>query len=228
MNTSILASISLVSVIAVGATGCVHAATMEVPNPMVTKQVPSNAIQFPNGYAEAAHGLPTGTLTDEAALLSADDKQICFKLTLRSDGARADLAKPAGWRVFLRGKPDFEDMTPQVTEDGDVDETTMQGYENISSSTQQQVCDNEGNCYNRNITSTTRVPADIKVVKGHATVCFTNNGHLTSGTQEITLHLDDKSPQLASGGGAAASPGIMGIGGAGFGGQRVAFRWKFD
>jgi len=121
MKTTALASLSLVSLLALGAGGCVHAATMEVPNPVVSKSVPSNSIQFPNGYAESAHGLPTGTLTDEAALLSVDDAQICFKITLRSDGARADLAKPAGWRVFLRGKPEFEDMAPVISEDNEAE-----------------------------------------------------------------------------------------------------------
>jgi hypothetical protein len=224
MKNISLASLSLVSVIALGAGGCVHAATMEVPNPVVSKQVPSNSIQFPNGYAESAHGLPTGTLTDEAALLSVDDNQICFKLTLRSDGARADLAKPAGWRVFLRGKPEFEDMAPQITEDGDVEESTMQGFEDLSSATQQQICDDQGHCYNRSITTSTRVPADIKVVKGSSKVCFVNKGHLTATTEEITLHLDDNSPQLAQAGGNRG--GMFGAWGGG--GQRVAFRWKFD
>jgi hypothetical protein len=222
MKNISLASLSLVSFLALVAGGCVHAATMEVPNPISSKQVASNAIPFPQGYAESAHGLPTGTLTDEAALLSADDKQICFKLTLRSDGARADLAKPGGWRVFLRGKPDFEDMSPSITEDGELEETTMQGYEDLSSQTQQQICDDQGHCYNKNITTTSRVPADIKVVKGNATVCFQNQGHLTASTEEITLHLDDKSPQLAQ---AGAQPGMFGAWG---GGQRVAFRWKFN
>jgi hypothetical protein len=224
MKNISLVSLSLVSVIALGAGGCVHAATMEAPNPIVAKQVPSNAIQFPNSYAEAAHGLPTGTLTEEAALLSADDKEICFKVTLRSDGARADLAKPAGWRVFLRGKPEFEDMAPVISDDGDVEESTMQGYEDLSSSSNQQVCDDSGHCYTRNITTSTRVPADIKVVKSNAKVCFENKGHLTATTEEITLHFDDKSPQL---GGRPAGGGGM-FGGFGGGGQRVAFRWKFN
>jgi hypothetical protein len=219
---SLLASLSLLSAVAAFSTGCVHAATMEVPNPVTSKQVPSNAIPFPRPYAEAAHGLPGGTLTDEAALLSVDNDKICFKLTLRSDGARADLAKPGGWRVFLRGKPEFEDMTPEITDEGDPEEKTMQGYETLASSAHQQVCDGEGHCYDRNITTTARIPAEIKVETGKATVCFQNKGHLTGITEEMTLHLDDRTPQLSAN---QAQPGMFGAWG---GGQRVAFRWKFD
>ena len=50
------------------------------PNPITSKQVPSNAIPFPRPYAEMEHGLPGGTLTDEASLLSVDDSKICFKV----------------------------------------------------------------------------------------------------------------------------------------------------
>jgi len=221
---SLLASLSFLSAVAAFSTGCVHAATMEVPNPVTSKQVPSNAIPFPRPYAENEHGLPGGTLTDEASLLSVDDSKICFKVTLRSDGQRADLAKPAGWRVFLRGKPEFEDMTPEITEDGDPEEKTVQGYNTMTSTASARTCDNEGYCYNRDVSSSTRIPADIKIETGKATVCFQNKGHLTAGTQEMTLHLDDRSPQ--AGGGGQAQPGIMG--GFGGGGQRVAFRWKFD
>jgi len=62
-------------------------------------------------------------------------------------------------------------------------------------------------------------------VKGNSKVCFANKGHLTAVTEEITLHLDDKSPQLAQPG---ANQGGGMFGAFGGGGQRVAFRWKFN
>jgi hypothetical protein len=157
--------------------------------------------------------VPQGTLEHDASLVSADDRQVCFKVTLRT--ARKDLSSPKNWRVFLRGKgPEFEDMSPKFKDVAPVSEETIAGSVAVSSHTSQKVCDNTGYCYNKDVTTSSRVPQDVKVLSGGGTVCFANAGHLSKSTEEITLHLDDPSPPAAG-----MFTGLMG---------RVAFRWKFN
>src|SRR5262249_3838222 len=161
---------------------------------------------------EQQFGVPNGTLEHDASLVSANDREICFKVSLHTP--RKDLSSPKNWRVFLRGKPDFEDMSPKFKDIAPVSEETVSGSVLLSSQSNQRVCDNTGYCYNKTGTSSTRVPQDVKVLSGGGTVCFANAGHLNKGTEEITLHLDDPSPPPAG-----MFTGLMG---------RVAFRWKFN
>lgn len=220
--SSSLVPVALVAV-AAGMVGCVRTATMEMPNPMVSKQpLPSNSIVFPDTATENAHGLPHGTLSDEAALTAADDTSVCFRVTLRSEGERADLAKADGWKVFLRGEPEFEDVVPTITEEGEPTEQTLQGFHDVESQGTEKICSTNGNCYTGTTKTTTRVPAQITVITTHARVCFANQGHVAVGTKEITLHLDDKNPQLSS---KTMTVGLFGVGYDN--NKNVRFRWKF-
>jgi hypothetical protein len=191
---------------------CVHAPTAMMANPLSSGQVSENEIHYRDNMNEQQLGVPTGTLAHDASLVSADDKELCFKVKLRT--ARKDLSSPKNWRVFLRGKPDFEDMSPRFKDSDRVTEEVVGGSVLLSSQSQQRVCDNTGYCYQKTITSSTRVPQDVKVLTGGGTVCFANAGHLGKGTEEVTLHLDDPSPPSAG-----MFTGLMG---------RVAFRWKFN
>jgi hypothetical protein len=89
---------------------------------------------------------------------------------------------PPHWRVFLRGKPTFEDMSPKFKDIAPVSEETVAGSVLLSSQSNQRVCDNTGYCYNKTVTTSTRVPQDVKVLSGGGTVCFANAGHLNKGT----------------------------------------------
>jgi hypothetical protein len=191
---------------------CVHAPTAQMANPLAAGQVSENEIHYRDNMNEQQLGVPTGTLAHDATLVSADDKELCFKVKLRT--ARKDLSSPKNWRVFLRGKPDFEDMQPKFKDVERVTEETVGGSVSLSSQSQQRVCDNTGYCYQKTVTTSTRVPQDVKVLSGGGTVCFNNAGHLNKGTEEITLHLDDPSPPSAG-----MFTGLLG---------RVAFRWKFN
>ena len=192
--------------------GCVHAPTAAMANPLASGAVGENDLRYADRTNEQQYGVPTGTLEHHASLVSADDHELCFKLTLQT--ARKDLASPKNWRVFLRGKPDFEDMSPKFKDISHVSEETVSGSTLMSSQTQQQVCDNTGYCYQKTITNSRRVPQDVKVLSGGGVVCFANAGHLNKATEEITLHLDDPSPPAGSMFGALTG--------------RVAFRWKFN
>jgi hypothetical protein len=191
---------------------CVRAPTMAMSNPLSSGAVGENEIKYRDRSNEMQLGVPTGTLEHDASLISADDHEVCFKVKLRT--ARRDLSSPKSWRVFLRGKPTFEDMSPKFKDVEKVSEETVPGSVLVSSQSSARVCDNTGYCYDKTITHSERIPQDVKVLSGGGTVCFTNAGHLSKGTEEITLHLDDPSPPA---GGMFGS--LM---------NRVAFRWKFN
>ncbi len=191
---------------------CVRAPTAAMANPLSAGSVSENELKYADRANEQQLGVATGTLEHDASLVSADEKELCFKVKVRT--ARKDLSSPKNWRVFLRGKPSFEDMSPKFRDIEKVSEETVPGSVAVSSQSSQRVCDNTGYCYDKTITHTSRVPQDVKVLTGGGTVCFANKGHLDKATEEITLHMDDPSPPSAG-----MFTGLM---------NRVAFRWKFN
>ena len=209
MNSLLLRSLPLC--LALGLTACGPPAFM-MPNPVTSGHVAENTVMYRDRSSEGQAGVPPGTFLDEASMVSASDKEVCFNVKIRTP--RKDLASPKGWRVFLRGKPSFEDMSPVVKSVARVEEEVVGGSVLISSHQNQQVCDNTGYCYSKEITTSTRVPQDVKVLTGGGVVCFNNGGHLVGTTEEVTLHFDDPSPPMAG-----MWTGLLG---------RVAFRWKFN
>jgi hypothetical protein len=191
---------------------CVRAPTFNMASPFATGNVTENSIQFRDTSSEGVNGLPPGTLVHEASMVAANDKEVCFNVKLRTP--RRDLSSPKGWRVFIRGKPTFEDMSVLVKAVGPVTEEVVAGSVLVTSQSNQQVCDNTGYCYTKTITHSTRVPQDVKVMSGSGTVCFGNAGHMNKATEELTLHFDDPNPPPAG-----MWTGLLG---------RVAFRWKFN
>jgi hypothetical protein len=205
-------SVLLVLGLGASALACVRAPTVNIPNPLSAGSVSENEIKYRDNMNEQQLGIQAGTLEHDATLVSADDKELCFKLKIHT--ARKDLSSPKGWRVFLRGKPTFEDMNPKFKGVESVQEEVMQGSVLLSSQSTRKVCDNTGYCIDQTVTNSHRVPQDVKVFTGGGTVCFKNDGHLDKATEEITLHLDDPSPPSAG-----MFTGLVG---------RVAFRWKFN
>jgi hypothetical protein len=209
--------LSLVFAFGVGATACSHAATLEIANPLKGGAIGNNTIEYPDPQSESEFELPSGTLTQRASMTKLDDKEVCFDLALAALGERRDLAKPQGWKVFLRGgDPEFEDMKPEFREIKDPAERVEMGSVVKQASATERICDDRGNCYNKEIVTTYREPAPITIVSGGGTVCFSNQGKIQNVTEQVTLHLDDPKPDFAQNGWFAALV------------QRVAFRWKFN
>jgi len=222
MKNMTRSTLSIIVFCGLAAAGCTHAQSTQIPNPLVTGKVSQNAIQFPDRGTEMKFELPAGTLVHEASLVSLDDKEACFHVTLRAQGQKRNLANPKSWRVFLRGSPSFEDMSPEFKDLTPESETVVQGSIEKHATEHQEICDNSGsNCYQKEIVKTSREPAEIKVVTGGGTVCFANKGNIKKGTEEITLHLDDPNPDVSAGAG-------MGMGALANLQNRVAFRWKFN
>jgi hypothetical protein len=211
MNTLRSLSFLLGFGLAAGSAACGPPAFV-MANPVTSGHVAENNIVFRDRNSEMSAGVNPGTFMHEASIVSASDKELCFNVKIRTP--RKDLSSPKGWRVFLRGKPSFEDMSPVVKSVASVQEEVVSGSVLLSSHQNQQVCDNTGYCYSKEITTSTRVPQDVKVLTGGGVVCFANGGHVNAASEEVTLHLDDPSPPMAG-----MWTGLLG---------RVAFRWKFN
>jgi hypothetical protein len=208
-------------VLGVAASACSPAVSMKIPNPLTGGKVQENVIEFPNAGAEAAYELDPGTLTQKATLASLTDKEVCFDVQLASLAERKDLATPKGWRVFLRGSPDFEDMRPQFREVAELGEKQVSGSIERQAVTTERVCDQNGNnCINGESVTTYREPAMLKVYTGGGTVCFANKGHIKKSTEQITLHMDDPNPNFAEKSGGVNFFAALS--------NRVAFRWEFN
>ena len=222
-HANTLARTLLAAHFVLGTLACVRSESTSIPNPLKAGQLQQNRIKNPDRRGEARFSLPSGTLFHEASLVALDEQQICFDLVLRVDGQRRSLATPEGWRVFLRGKPEFEDKEPRFSAPQPPEETSVPGVIETRSTANQRICDSNGdNCYTKDVVITSHTPGQIPIVKAGGIVCFANQGHVTKATQEITLHLDDPNPP----------PSVVPDGATfTFGGgnlmNRVGFEWRF-
>ena len=74
------------------AAGCVHAVTVQIPNPTRTGSVIPNRIPNPDDRTASHFGLPPGTFTSEASLVSVDAQGHVVANALRVDGHQRGLA----------------------------------------------------------------------------------------------------------------------------------------
>ncbi len=200
------------------AMACSPAVSMQMKHPMQSNgKVADNEISFPNANIERGYELSPGTLTHTASLKSLSKKEVCFDVTLRSLAERKDLATPKGWRVFLRGEPEFEDKSVDIRDVQELQEEVVAGTMPKSDEATERVCNDRGDCINKKITVSYREAADFTVYTGEATVCFANKGHIKKSTEQITLHFDDPNPN--AGGQLDMFASLK---------NRVAFRWKFN
>ena len=99
MNT-IARPLTVLALLALGTANaaCVHAPTAAISNPIASGTVSENELKFRNSLTEQQYTLPTGTLEDQASLVSANEQEICFKLTVRTEGQRQDRSQGESWR----------------------------------------------------------------------------------------------------------------------------------
>ena len=192
-----------------GSAGCVRVTSIDIPHPLTHGGVVPNRVSNPNMESSNYYGLPPATFQDDASLVSVDAQQACFAVTLRSDGDHANLATLSGWRVFMRGDPSIENMSPVFGPAAPEAVQPMQGsvprrqYAGTYTSCVRYSYGTQCSQQPRYIT--VRVPAIVNVVSGGGAVCFAHGGTVNRGTQQLTLHLDD--PNNVS--------------------RRMAFRWHF-
>lgn len=189
--------------------GCVSAVTITIPNPL-TRGLVANRIPNADESTASYFGLPYGTFTSEASLVSLDPQRACFNVVLRVEGSHAQNATPANWRTFLRGDPNVENMEPifgppapqqAMQMQGSIPRQRFAGYYTTCTRYSYGT-----RCSQQPRYITVREPAIITVITGGGSVCFAHGGQITPRTEQVTLHLDDQ--QNVS--------------------RRLAFRWRFS
>jgi hypothetical protein len=200
---------TLVALALATAGGCVHAVTVQIPNPL-TRGLVANRVPNPDESTARYFGLPDNVFTSEASLVSLDPQRACFNVVLRVDGEHANLATPQAWRTFMRGAPNIENMEPIFGQPAQQQLAQMQGsiprqrfagyYTTCTRYSYGTQCSQQPRYI------TVREPAVITVVTGGGAVCFAHGGTVNPRTEQITLHMDD--PNTVA--------------------RRLAFRWRFN
>ena len=171
---------------------CVDTSGYQMQHPLLTGSVAQNTERSPEEQRERANGIQGGSLTSEGSLVAMTEQETCFQVVLRATGDRADLAEPRNWKVFLRGEPKFEDMSPIFKESAPQTQVQVNGMVVDHVTEQERICDAYGaNCYTRNITRAVQRPTTVNIITGGGVVCFANHGNLGKHTSHLTLHLDD-------------------------------------
>lgn len=187
---------------------CVSTVSVRVPHPLVRGAVTPNSVPQTDVARAEMFALPDPTFVSVARLITLDAERICFDVSVRVDGARQNVARLDGWRVFLRGDG-WENLAPVFGPAYPLTVIPMAG-----SIPRQQFAGYSQNCMpmGRGMSCSpvpryiiVREPATIQVLAGRGTVCFNHGGRITPATREVTLHLDD--PEDV--------------------GYRMAFRWEF-
>ena len=171
---------------------CVDTSGSLIPNPLLAGSVQQNREISLEENRERQYGLPPGSLGSEASMVSLDAKEVCFNVTVRTVSDRPDLVDPQSWKVFLRGTPEFEDMSPLHRGATQPTQQQLPGMIQQTQTEQERICDQSGfNCYTRNITRNVAVPSTLTLLTGGGTVCFANKGYLGPKTERMTLLMDD-------------------------------------
>jgi len=206
--SKIVSTIFFGSTLIAALNGCVNAVTVQIPHPvkygLQPNRIPQSDIERSNYL-----GLPSNTFTSEASLISVDANQVCFGVTIRIDGDRAQLADLSQWRVFMRGDPRIEIMSPVFGPPAQQTAVQMQGsvprQQLVGYTTQCHRYGNSVQCSQQPQYVTVRVPAIVNVLTGGGSVCFAHGGIVNLATEQLTLHLDN--PNVVT--------------------HRMAFRWRF-
>lgn len=203
------------------AAGCLHSPDVEIKNPIVSRAVDANRIVKDHGYAEQAHGLPAGSLADEAFLTAADPGKLCFAVTMRElapiDLHEVAVALSAPGKDAVEQAQAWSEPATMQTYEGLVPERRETGVETVCSSH-----DSNGVCVawqTHPVYATVYVRGPVNVYQARGKLCFANT-LLTSVTEQIALEL-----RLARQAGEVATVGMWG----GFGGgtKKTVFRWGF-
>jgi hypothetical protein len=170
--------------------GCVHEIDVMMRNPIVTNAVDPNRVVRPHGFLEQERGLPQGSTSDSASMVSASPEKLCFDVALH-ELEPIDLARVEAKLVVPKIDPQSEaTVQPQ--------QPTQQTYEGLVPERRQTgvrvVCvshDSNGVCQgweSQPVYQTVMVRGDVTVYGASGWVCFPNR-LLNSATPQISLEL---------------------------------------
>jgi len=158
---------------------------------MLVGHVEANQVLIGEGNTEAYHAIPSGSLTDEASMLSYAPDGACFGVTLRSldsnwtDVSSFDISLEADGQPLP--EPTFDPQQPTAQSfNGLVPEQRQTGTETVCTYTdaRTQIC---GRWETRPVYTTVMVPGILTVTTGGGRLCFGNNGAITPSTNLLAL-----------------------------------------
>jgi hypothetical protein len=210
--------------------GCAHNSDIEMGNPLVVGSVEQNQIVKPHEHAENQHGLPRGSMDDQATIISASDTEVCIDVTMHEldpiDFREADFKLTAKDSDVIDAPK--VDSTPAraATYDGLVEHKELTGHETYCADR-----NGEGICTSwktRPTYTISMVPGPVQVYEARGRLCFDNSKRvLSSNTPQLALEIKMRR-RLSEGGRATPMAKIMSFGLAGIGGNKsVVFRWGF-
>jgi hypothetical protein len=211
--------VMLIGILGSGAVaGCTHRADLTMRNPLAAHAIDANRIVKEHATAEKSRGLPAGSMADEAVLVEADPKQLCFDVTLHEldplDLTHAKIALSASNAETSKHAKINAESPTEKTYDGLVPVRRVTGSETT--------CTNRttsGACQNwetRPTYAESYVPGPVRVYEARGKVCFDN--HVANeATEQLSLELRLDRP-------GARMVTLFGGGGA----KKVVFRWGFQ
>jgi hypothetical protein len=179
-------------------TGCTRVAAVQIRNPATAGQVEPNRVILAYERPERYHALPSGSLADEASLVSFEPRGACFAVTLRNLGDAAALSDLGSYQVSLLAdeeplelahaaphQSEVRQYQGQVPETQHTGESTYCAYRDPNT----QAC-NEWRT--QPVYQTVMVPGIVNVVAGGGNLCFTNNGMLGPHTEIVALEFRNR------------------------------------
>ncbi len=187
-----------------------------IRNPLITGgALTPSRIAKSHSWAESNHGLPPGSMTDEAVLDGLDAQQVCATVTLHElapidlNSARINFEISPGPTVVPTAAAEqpvvqtYNGLVAHRTQTGSREECTYRNGQSI--------------CETRPIYSTTMVPGPVQVFATRGRLCVPNSKLVTAETRKITLNVSLPT--------AAPGSGFMGMGG---GSKDIDFTWGLE
>lgn len=151
-----------------------------IRHPLHVGAVDPNLVPFESAREERGRQLPTGTLVDQAQLLSLTPDQICLRVSLWADQLNPQRANFSAYRIaLLNDQPGIENTGAQIQ----LEEGTTASYQGVRRATR----------YTGGVTVVRTVPEPFvwQITQQPAVMCFPNGGFVTPSTTRMTLELND-------------------------------------
>jgi len=184
------------------ASACGPSIDVAIRNPITARQVTPNTITKPHRWQEERRGLPVGALSDSAQLLTADEQQVCFGITMHELAAidpnqtRASMNASKG---LFQDKPTVWPNQPTVrTYTGLVAERVPAGWQTVCAAR------NYNNYCVRWETQRTYAtvwrPGPVNVYESSMRMCFPNGGAVGPLTEYVSIDVKAPLQGLVDGG----------------------------
>lgn len=184
------------------ASACGPGIDVVIRNPIATRQVTANTITKPHRWQENRRGLPVGALSDSAQLLSVDEQQICFGVTMHElaaidpNSARAKMSASKG---LFQDQPTAYPNQPTVrTYQGLIPVRVPAGWQTYCAAR------NYNNyCVRweqRQMYATVWRSGPVNVYESSMRMCFPNGGAVNALTEWVSLNIKAPLQGLVDGG----------------------------